>query len=386
MVPCETCAGRGNIAFTYILPSILPIAPLSRISPSKFHLFRNCKLRACLESNRVSRLLPRSPSSYCGTVIHNLIGKANSRELNKEDFDKIWDNCIEKEEKQMMGSWMEMHLIPLKESIPNYELKKHECLIAVKKILSKESTSSFIMAMQKRKSQEVWLESRDRTVGGYIDAIISTDKGDIIVDYKTGNVIEPEDVDGKREISEMYRIQLKLYAALYNSVYGCWPTSLRIIGLDGSIYEVGFSHEECTSLLEEACQILININSIITSRIELVEVYKKLSSPAPKNCFFCLYRPICNSYWQERNKNTAKNWPKDARGTIKEKKILGNGLCLIRLEGADENSDAITIRGVHIERHPALNIEPDKLAVFSMKSDCVKNHYKEGPLTTFYSA
>ena len=191
MVLYETCLGSGSISSAYELPHILTIEPLLRVSPSKFHLFRDCKLRACLESNKVPGLLPLSPSAHCGSVIHRIIEKAVRGKIKgEEDFDNAWKKCIENEEKKKMQSWTEKHLIPLEKSAKNYELKKYQCMLAVKHITSKYSFNEAKVIPQSRKSQEVWLESKDRTVGGYVDAIISTDAGDIIADYKTGNITE----------------------------------------------------------------------------------------------------------------------------------------------------------------------------------------------------
>jgi len=57
---------------------------------------------------------------------------------------------------------------------------------------------------------------------------------------------------------------------------------------------------------------------------------------------------------------------------------------LIRVAVDNNNSDIITIRGLHPERHPALYFESEKIAIFSMVSDNSPNSFKEGILTTIY--
>jgi CRISPR/Cas system-associated exonuclease Cas4 (RecB family) len=229
----------------------------------------------------------------------------------------------------------------------------------------------------------MWLETEDKTIGGYVDAIISTSSGDHIIDYKTGNIIEKN--GDKLCVSETHKIQLQLYAAIYYSAYGIWPISLKINGIDETLYEIDFDKENCVWLLNEARLRINEINSIIASAKNLSEINELLSSPSPENCRFCLYRPACKSYLEMSGANSPADWPRDIIGTIIEKKILGNGLMLIRVADNCVGSDVITVRGLHPFRHPVLNFESTEIAVFSMAYDGSPNNFKEGILTTIYN-
>lgn len=383
MVLYGACTGGCTITISpYLLPSALPISLLSRISPSKFHLFRECKLRACLESNKIQGLLPQSPSMHCGTVIHKIIEKTGKGEIKgDDDFERFWDKYIGFEEEKMKHSWIERHLVPLERSTPNYDLKKYQCLLTIRSI--KQRSSSTEITGPKGLAREIWLETQDKAVGGYIDAIIPTNRGDIIIDYKTGNINEQTKVH-KLDIKEIYKIQLKLYAAIYNSTYRKWPISLQIVGMDGVPNEIEFDPEECANLLTEAFALLNYVNSIIKRNLN--ETNDLLASPSPEACRFCLYRPSCQPYLEKKDKNWCINWPRDAIGFIEEKKILGNGLMLVKIKTKNADVDSITIRGLDRGRHPALNNNSDGIAIFSMKTDSSPNSFKEGLLTTVYSA
>jgi len=261
-----TEASFTSAACSYILPSELPVHPLSRISPSKFHLFRECRLRACLESNRLNAMLPVSPSAHFGTIIHKVIEMTVKEDKNTADsFEECWQRCLKSENNKMKNSWLERHLVPLENSISGYGLKKHQCYLLIKNIINNKRIA-WKEKRPKGLGREVWLETRDKIAGGFVDAIISTPRGDVIVDYKTGNIFENADIY-RKVIKETYKNQLRLYAAIYNSVFGIWPISLKIGGVDGILYEIDYDKNDCTSLLNEVRQILIDVNSVILEKI-----------------------------------------------------------------------------------------------------------------------
>ncbi len=286
----------------------------------------------------------------------------------------------------MSLSWMEKHFVPLEKSVQNYEVKKQQCLLIMRNMIPSqlphfEITGNF----HTTKSEEVWLQTPDGKVGGYADAIISTDAGDVIVDYKTGSIIESENNSPEPSIHENIQLQLKLYAALYNSMYAKWPVSLKVVGTNGESYEIQFDEDECSDLLIEAGHILKKINSIITNTTESYELMlNRLASPSPQRCRFCSYRPGCLPYWEQREVEQEIDWPYDVKGIVVDKKRLGNGLILITII-PDGQSNTIKVRGLHPKRHPVLNNSYDKVFIYSLIADNISGNYEEGLFTTIYS-
>ncbi|RZN33522.1 MAG: PD-(D/E)XK nuclease family protein [Methanophagales archaeon ANME-1-THS] len=371
-----------------ILPPLPPLEPLKRISPSQFPIFRKCKLRAIWSSCHAQALLPLPPSARLGIIIHKILEKAGKGDITGEDsFNSLWLSCVQEEENDMSGSWMEKHLVPLEKSAHNFEVKKQQCILLVRNLMSAFSHQSGKADSSKRASHEVWLQTPDGKVGGYVDAIISTDAGDVIIDFKTGSIAESEEqASFDPEVRYDYRIQAKLYAALYNSMYGKWPASIELVGLDGVPRTIPFYQEECPCLLDEARQLLNDINFVITNKAKNYEsALSNLASPNPGVCQFCLYRPCCPSYWEKRGTEPERDWPHDAKGKLKEIKKLRNGFMLIKLISDPQNSNIITVRGLHPDRHPALNKTLDEVLVFSMIPGKVTNNYGEGKLTTIYA-
>jgi len=371
-----------------MLPPMLPLRPLERISPSQFPIFRKCKLRAIWSSCNAQALLPLPPLARLGIVIHKILEKAGKGEIPGDNsFYLAWISCVQQEENKMSSSWIEKHLVPLEKSVRNYEVKKQQCLLMVRNLVPTTPHPSAIADSRKRASHEVWLQTPNGKVGGYADAIVSTDAGDVIIDYKTGAIVESGHGASGSEVRYDYQIQAKLYAALYNSMCGKWPASIELVGLDSISRTIPFRQEECSSLLDEARELIYRINSVISSKTEnYVIVLRHLASPSPEVCRFCLYRPCCPAYWEKREAEPEGEWSHDAKGKLKEIKKLGNGLMLIKLIPDLQKSNIITVRGLHPDRHPALNNKtPDEVSVFSMIHGKVPGSYGEGHLTTIYA-
>lgn len=366
------------------LPPELPVKPIVRIAPSKFLSFMNCRLKACWESGHVDFLLPSSPAGHIGTVIHKIIETLCMSEIDGgKDFDIIWHQAVEEEEGKMKDSWLERHLVPLENSDPNFEIKKQQCKMIVERMIRGSTHRGSVAHFQKVNRREVRLQTADGKIGGYIDAIISTDRGEVIEDFKTGSIFEPGQGSDSL-INKQYELQLKLYAALFYSTYSKWPASLEIVGMDGTAHSIEFTPEECSSLLMMAYHLLEEVNLVIAKNESTQkETYKQLSSPSPENCRFCPYRPRCLSYWEAKDADPFGEWPNDVKGLITEMKNLGNGLIFIKL--LSDNSEIVSIKGFHPERHPVLKMKPNRIAIFSMISSKVKGSYKEGKYTTIYA-
>lgn len=378
----------------YSLPTDLQLIPIHRISPSTFCAFKKCTLHGTLAMSKIPKMLPSSPNAYIGSIIHETIKMAKEGKISeKNDFESIWSELVDKKEKAMAKSWIEKHLVPIKKYSTDYEVKKLLCkkfinnLSLEKQKLRQYSSISEKFILQRR--NEIWLQSTDGKVGGYVDTIIPTENGDIIIDYKTGKYIEEPSGKNDPTVKEEYEIQLKLYSSLYNLEYGKWPVSLKIAGIDGTSAEVNFTITECEVMLREAIKILNYANNIITKRdLTKSEKLKELSSPKPENCKFCQYRPGCKSYLEIMPQNiiSEKKWPIDVSGTIMDRKILGNGNLFIKLSLDAEPSKIISIRNLSIERHPALNNIGNKVVMFSLLADYGEKKYQEGLLTTSYQS
>jgi len=359
---------------SYSIPAKqIALKPLEHISPTKFCSLKECQLRAVWASSNVPNLLPISPSLRLGTVVHQIIEMSMGYSMDEDVFQKLWDRCVRDQEEQMGKSWFEKHLVPLNITALDFHLKRSQCYLLLH---SRDNIPQNKKIETSKSFHEKWLQSKDGLVVGIADEIRFERGGATIIDYKTGNIFGQSIEAG---VLSDYKEQLKLYAALFYEENGEWPCNLIIISIDGKRHYINYKEDECLTLLEESKNLLHQVNSIIKAD---EKAQSKLASPSQANCRYCLYRPVCEPYFLARQGDLTEGWSNDVWGIITKKKTLQNGLGKIILTPLWGTSP-INIRGLHLERHPALS-SFRKIGVFSLHSDNSDNNYKEGQFTTIY--
>lgn len=291
---------------------------------------------------------------------------------------------MQEQQAKIEETWFERHLLPL-ETKQGYSLRKERCRLLFGLMNHPKALTGKPVPRHDVPDREVWLSTEDGKIGGYADRIVEADAGYTIIDYKSGTLVDNQADKADLKFEDCHFIQLKLYTALFYWNSNMWPISLRLVGLDGNSINVPFSPEECLALLIRAYQRLLEVNSLI----EFIGSDKRLdelASPSPEHCSWCAYRPCCNSYWEQRIRQPDEKWPQDFRGSLLETKTLGNKSILVKIKSTETESTVITVRGLNVERHPALKAPCSELLFFSLLSDGAQNTYHEGALTTVYSA
>lgn len=233
---------------------------------------------------------------------------------------------------------------------------------------------------------ELWVETHDGLIGGYIDSVVQSHDGAVIRDYKSGGILE----ENSGELKSSYEIQLKLYAALYEATTGKWPARLEIIPLQGSPMLVPFDPQNCTDLLSEATATLKQVNSMLASFVAVPnEAERQLANPSPSNCRQCAFRPGCVAYQQSRPANRdAGGWPNDVICTLEEIRKLGNGKLMIIVKTDGGESTLAYIRGVNSkpQRHPALEHlqNQNRIGLFNLSTNNATNTFTESQLAVIY--
>lgn len=376
-----------------VLPEIAPIRPLKCISPSRFSALKECALREIWTAARQPALLLASPAAKLGGVAHKLLEEAGKGLLGNgdvQDAAKRWVELVNEIEQQMQGSWLERSLVPLRKTVPDYEVRKiRACRKAVE--IAQEASVSRRKAESKAEAGfEVWVESPDGLIGGFIDHVQETNDGPVLRDYKSGYLLDKREAGEELKIKDEYQVQLKLYAALYQSAFGRWPVRLKIVPLQGADQILPFQPSECVRLLEEAVtslkQINRRINELTTSSVQNKEYF--LATPSPSTCRFCQFRPGCSAYQKARDTVADTQWSQDVWGTVVDIRKLGNGRISISLQVTDRSYTIAHIRGLNPnpERHPALQFlkDGDRVAIYNLQGDAVRGSLSETPSTVIY--
>lgn len=378
-----------------ILPAVPALRPLRRVSPSRFLSLRECALREIWTASKQAPLLPASPAARLGSVIHRLLQEAGEGLLgdgNRTAVDSEWLKLVEIAEGEMRDSWLERSLVPLSKTVPQYEVRKIRACIKAAEV-AKESIrqpqSSGTIAANRFES---WVETPDGLVGGSIDQVKETSGGAILRDFKSGHVIDIENQAAGPEIKEEYKLQLKLYAALFASKHGRWPVKLEVVPLQGPAREVPFDARECNQLLQEAVTSLKQLNERIdlaSRQLAAGTAIRAFANPSPSNCRFCVFRPCCEAFRAAKDVTACDaGWARDVWGVVSDYKILGNQKIGLSLRVSGYPYEVARIRGIdpNPERHPALPCISvgEKVAVYNLRGSAERGEFSETSSTTIY--
>jgi len=368
------------------LPKKIEIEKLRRISPSSIRLLKICPLQGILTANRVPNFLPVSPNAIIGSILHKIIESRHKGVVKSwEDYSAIWDFFVDEAEKKMMMAWLEKRFVPLSISAKMYEVKKRKCWNFLSPSLLNEISDNQFDSMQlpfseTKKTNEIFLESKCGGICGIIDTLDDTKKGIKLIDLKTGEII-----DEVGNIKQEYREQLKIYASLYHENYGSWPITLEILDLSGYYHIIPYSPDDCEALFKEAKDLMGKANSAIQEKgMVLLSSSAGIASPKPETCYYCTYRPICDSYWEARQKHPDPKWPFDVRGEILSMKKLGDGSILCKIQDSSSQGRISTIRGLFESKHPGLLEKSKKFTMLSLYKENDEGFFKDGPFTTLY--
>lgn len=366
-------------------PVSLPLMPLKRISPSRFTAFKECSLREVWRAVRQPALLPTSPTARLGTAIHQLLAEAGSGRLGHgatPNIEQRWAELVQKVEQQLQETALEKSLLPLHRTVPDFEVRRlRACRKAAE--LARLTGSVAKTGGNVRAPFEVWVATADGLVGGAIDHVQETTEGAVLRDYKSGQVLQAAET---ALLKEEYQTQLKLYAALFKASFDRWPVRLEIVPLQGPAHVVSFSPAECGGLLEEALQLLQQINAALLKKPDLgVEA---LAAPSAQACRYCPYRPACPAYHQARPHIIGDSWPQDVWGQVTQIKPLGNGRISLSVMAASHQSTNVQIRSLTPDwaRYPILRKlkEGDLIAIYNLRKSDAAAAFIETFTTALY--
>ncbi len=372
----------------------LPCAPLTiqvlgRLSPSRFLIAKSCPLRATWSATHVP-LIPVSPRARLGTATHQLLEMAGNGRFHAGDLagiDEAWSLLVTQIEASMQVSWLDRHLAPLSESVSDYEVVRLRARAQADLVAHRRRKHSGGLLPGPRTGFEVWVQSDDGLVGGYVDQIVSCEDGLVVRDYKSGCVVDRPESMGT--VNDGYAAQVKLYAALHYATFGVWPAHLELVPLHGPPFRLAVNRTECTALLHEAKRILRHVNGIIegaTAVGSTSDRQERLAAPSAEACRFCQFRPACQPYRSAAEVNASDQWPCDTWGELTEVSHLRNGRISLSLTDSGA-ARARRLRGLSPEgRHPALAgaVSGASLAAFGLRHTGAQGEYGETPLTVLY--
>lgn len=377
-----------------LLSEGLTIKRFRRLSPSRYSAMQECLLREIWTASGNDPLLPPSPQAELGRIAHRLLEAAARGELEGVGNDGVgerWDGLVSEAEARMVLSLLVRHQVPLYKSIPDYQVRRlRACSRALKVARDAQRTSgNHSVRSNGATGFEVWVESDEGDIGGFIDRASVISEGVVLSDYKSGAILESEHETHPGELKRAYSIQMKLYAALYKQKTGSWPVKLEVIPLQGEPLDVSLDATDAECLLSAAKAYIRvandRVSSVQTGTLEITQ----LAAAKPEHCRMCPFRPACRVYWLARRRNVDGIWPADVCGVLEASVRLRNGKICLRIRETDSpTTSCMTIRGVtdSVDRHPHLSNMPvgTHVAVYGLWRDYRSSDYTETQNTVIF--
>lgn len=371
----------------------LVLKQISRVSPSRYAATQSCLLREVWHAANNEALLPPSPTAELGRVIHQLLemaGRGQLADTQEEQVDAAWTHLIMEAENQMSRSQLRRLQVPLCKNIPDFEVRRLRSYRQAREIAQAAAHAS---GPHGRDSSgctgfELWIETDDGSVGGYIDRARRTEEGIVLLDYKSGAILERESNGGLREVKAEYQDQMQLYAALYQHKFGEWPVHLDLVPPQGPAVRLTYKPASAEQLLANAKGLLRDANRRIAEVQSGISQVTSLASPCAGNCRLCMFRPACQAYWVLRQHDSIQRWPYDVKGILRDKTTLRTGTLCLRIAADCSLPDLVTIRNVNSspERHPLLESYQtgSHLAVYGLQYQHRSKDYTETQNTVIY--
>lgn len=312
------CSALGHSpAFITGRVPIYTLQFLQTLYPSGYWRLKQCEMKMVLElSYRHNPLLPLPPEVFKGKIYHSMHeafsrGRIDSRESFSEELKNA--TALAEKEAERTGS---RPLIPIQNSIRDFGV-----FVAS---LREQLLSRGIPAGNRYQSfsskPETPLATKDRTIAGRPDLMRISGDESVIIELKSGSIYS-DGLSG-RVIREDYRIQLLLYAVIFNDLYGRYPDRLMLESLSDGVVTVPFTPEECDKLLQDVKDTISRVNYNIKAGTVK-------ANPSAENCKFCSVRPACKEY---REQIFAESSDSDLYGTVQKFQKGLIGILLITLQ------------------------------------------------------
>lgn len=330
------------------------------MTPSTWQNLRQCAWRVLLARHFQNKpLLPVHPSATLGSILHGALEKITKGELKtREEFDRWWDDSVKRAEQKLIDrGWGQF--VPLKENTKHFGLKKVQ---ARNRLVGLNNRQSYAVGAGSRIAEQK-IATNDGLLTGQLDCIIWRDGQAEIRDYKTGVITTERDgEEAAPAIKEEYELQMKLYACLFKETYGSYPTRLILEDLNGVEYEVKFTPDECSRLIEEIKLSLVEINHKVAG-----SDWEGLANPGDY-CAFCNFRPACKKYvilLESPSNLPDKGWY-DLQGTIVSCEEAGFSRLGLQINRAGE---VVTVAGFDAGRRAEfISLLNQKVAIFNIKT------------------
>lgn len=260
-----------------------------KVSPSELEILERCPQRFIWSLDPKKKRQQSNLPSSLGRIAHKVLASAHKGGFEKQNaenretlFNDIW-SAVEKDEFESIQSEWPNTVVPQPIRWPKYFAIKTSTQYLVEKALSlgevwKRAGDSSRPVSSSNDSYpwvEKFLESEILKLRGIPDLVKESSVGLEIVDYKTGNVTDPE----------TFSMQMHIYLMLVSELSHREVTRL-------SIRDFTLREKEIT--IDQA--MILKIKKLILSAEDYLAKRTAPAKPTLENCRFCNFKDVCNDF------------------------------------------------------------------------------------------
>jgi CRISPR/Cas system-associated exonuclease Cas4 (RecB family) len=306
------------------------------LSPTSLQVLQACPLRLYFREVSGGAVEKLAPAAFIGILIHRVLNRLVQQVLlaggnASAELARVWD-----EEVAYLSSEQGLSARTVLE-FPGYQVKRSRARHLVQRlevIWAGRDTS-------RDPQTEVDVASRDGLLVGRIDLVLPIEAGTLLIDYKSGAVLDAE-VGG---MIASYRQQLELYAYLFAEQEGQWPVRAGLLPLVGDPVEISVDPAASAKLADLARGILHAYNQMPKP---------PAGTPSPGTCAMCTYAARCATFWE----SCESSWSPSVlavQGMVTRK--FGAGSAVVSIDvlverGTLAPAERVMIRAISVEQHP----------------------------------
>jgi hypothetical protein len=278
----------------------LKLSEIGTTSPSLAEMMRACFLRAGLSrTNANSTLVLGNPKAWLGNAYHEVLAKILRADLARESFDAafnaLWDEAVRRQEIRAKGHPLDQRFgVPA--SWAGYYVVRASAELRARELrpVASPASASAVKGAGLAPSRQVDIqEHKFSTFDGKLRGTPDVIRGREVIDYKSGAILEQDEVTQTEVVKAGYIRQLRIYGFLVHENLGWWPTKGTLLPLGGAGVEVQLDPVTCTQEATEAVTLLARYNDKVKTSASLQD----MASPSVEACRWCQYKLLCQPFW-----------------------------------------------------------------------------------------
>lgn len=273
----------------------LPI--IQATSPTLAESMRVCYLRAGLSKAKgISPYILGNPKGWLGSAYHEVLEKLPDVDLEKESIDgavdRLFNHAVQAQHKRNLEHSLDRRFgAPV--TWPGYYVARESVLLRARE-LARTTPKVDAVGPSVQTTVAVIRERELSAFDGHLVGRPDIIRGHEVLDYKSGTIVEFDEVAQSDVVKAAYVRQLRIYGFLVKETFGWWPTHGYLLPLAGASVEVRLDPDECSHEAAEAVALMQGYNKKVSSGAAV----KEFASPSAKHCQWCPYKLLCEPFWQ----------------------------------------------------------------------------------------